>query len=101
MNFNTDGFNDRTNYIHNANDINRLKKMNSSNIDNSFAKMKMEENRPDIKTVNKDKEFSKENIRGNKDNFILRNNNMMNVNKKVNSNNPVSRAMDKNRFKNF
>ena len=26
MNFNTDGFNDRTNYIHNANDINRLRK---------------------------------------------------------------------------
>ncbi len=101
MNFSTDGFNNRTNYIHNANDRNRLNKMGPSNIDNSFAKMKVEENKPDIKTVNTDSTFIKEEVRGNRDNFVLRNNNMMNVNRKVNPNNPVSNAMNRNRFNKF
>lgn len=101
MNFNTDGFNNRTNYIRNANDRNRLNKMGASNIDNSFAKMKVEENKPNIKTVSTSSTFIKEEVRGNKDNFILRNNNMMNANRKVNSNNHVSNAMNKNMFKKF
>ena len=101
MNFSTDGFNNRTNYINNANDRNRLNKMGPSNIDNSFAKMKVQENKPDIKTVSIDSTFIKEEVRGNRDNFVLRNNNMMNANRRVNPNNPVSNAMNKNMFKKF
>ena len=76
MNFNTDGFNNRSNYIHNSNDRNRINKIGPSNIDNSFAKMKIDENKPDIKTVNTDKAILKEEVRGTKENFILRNHNM-------------------------
>jgi len=101
MNYSGDGFNNRSNYIHNSNDVNRLNKMGPSNIDNSFAKMKVRENTPDIQTTNTDKTILKEDARGNKDNFILRNNNMMNANTKVNPNNPVSNAMNKNMFKKF
>lgn len=102
MNYNTDGFNERTIYINNANDRNRLNKMGPSNIDSSFAKMKIEENRPDIKTVdtNSNVEIIEE-VRGNRENFILRNNNMRNANTNPNLNNPVKNAMDRNMFKRF
>ena len=101
MNYNTDGFNERSIYLHNQNDRNKLNKMGPSNIDSSFAKMKINENRPDIKTINTDKKIIREDVRGNKENFVLRNNNMMNANTKVNPNNPVSNAMNKNLFNNF
>ena len=101
MNYNTDGFNERSIYLHNQNDRNKLNKMGSRNIDSSFAKMKINENRPDIKTINTDKKIIREEVRGNKENFVLRNNNMMNANTKVNPNNPVSNAMNKNLFNNF
>ena len=101
MNFNTDGFNDRTIYIHNSNDRNRLNKMGIGNFDNSIARMKVEENRPDVKTVNLDKRIMKEEPRGNKDNFVIRNKNMMNANSRVNQNNPVANALNRNRFKKF
>ena len=101
MNFNTDGFNNRTNYINNANDMNRLNKMGPSNIDSSVAKMRSQENKPDIKTVNRDMNFNKEEVRGNRENFVLRNNSMLNANRKVNTNNPVANAMNKNMFKKF
>ena len=42
-----------------------------------------------------------EEVKGSKNNFVLRNNNMMNANKKVNPNNPVSNAMNRNMFKKF
>lgn len=100
MNFNTDGFNERTNYIHNQNDMNRLKNSNPGNFDNSFAKMRMEEHKPDIQTVNTDKIIKTEEVRGNKDDFIIRNNNMLNANIKPNIDNPVSNALNKNLFKN-
>ena len=45
MNFRTDGFNERTNYIHNSNNLNKLRKNGPSNIDSSFAKMRTEERR--------------------------------------------------------
>lgn len=51
MNYNTDGFNERTNYIHNSNDLNKSQK-NSRNIDTSISKMKILENRTIIKTHN-------------------------------------------------
>ena len=95
MNFNTDGFNERTNFINNANDRNRLNKMGPSNIDSSVAKMRISENKPNIETVNTDKTILKEEARGNHENFLLRNNSMMNVNRKVNPNNPVRDALNK------
>lgn len=99
MKYNMDGFNERTNYIHNSNDMNRLKQNGPSNFDNSFAKMRVEEHRLDVETVNTDKTFVTEEVRGNKDNFILRNNNMMNANVKPNMSNPVSNALNRSMFK--
>ena len=101
MNFNTDGFNERTNYIHNANDANRLSKMGPSNLDSSFARMKVDENKPDIKTSDIEKTILEEEVRGARDNFVLRNNNMMNANVKATTNNPVATAMNRNMFKKF
>lgn len=101
MNFNTDGFNDRSNYIHNSNDMNRLNQAGPSNIDSSFAKMKINENKPDVQTVNTDTAIFKEEVRGARENFVLRNHNMMNANSKPTSSNPVSNAMNRNMFKKF
>ena len=99
MNFNTDGFNERTNYIHNSNDLNKLKSTGSSNLDNSFAKMRVDERRNLVETSNQDKVQVIEEARGNKENFILRNNNMRQVNQKPTMNNPVSNALNRNMFK--
>lgn len=101
MNFNTDGFNERTNYIRNSNDLNKLKQSNLTRVDNSFAKMKVEENRTDIKTYNNDKILVNEEVRGNKENFVIRTNNIKNANSKVNPNNPVQNALNKNMFNNM
>ncbi len=98
MNFNTDGFNERSNYIHNANDINKLKN-NPNSFDNSFAKMRTEERKGLVETTNTDKVINVEEVKGSKDNFIVRNNNMMNANVKSNQNNPVSNALYRNMFK--
>ena len=98
MNFNTDGFNERTNYIHNSNDLNRLKD-NPNSFDNSFAKMRTEERRDLVETTNKDNVVTVEEAKGNKENFIVRNNNMMNANAKPVPNNPVSNALNNNMFK--
>ena len=101
MNFNTDGFNERTNYIHNSNDRNRLNKMGSSNKDSSFAQMKINENKPNVETANTDTVIFKEEVRGARENFVLRNHNMMNANSTTVANNPVSNAMNRNMFKKF
>lgn len=102
MNFNTDGFNERTNFIHNSNDKNRLSSMNSGNtLDSSFAKMKIDENKPNIQTASADVVVFKEEVRGAKENFVLRNRNIMNANTTSASNNPVSNAMNRNMFKKF
>ena len=101
MNYNTDGFNDRTIYIHNSNDKNRLHTSGPSNVDSSFAQMKVSENKPDINTVDTDKKIEVEEVKGSRENFVLRNHNMMNVNSRVNPNNPVSNAMNRNMFKKF
>ena len=100
MNYNTDGFNNRSIYIHNSNDKNRLNSMTSS-YDNSLAKMRIDENKPDIETVNHDSTIIYEEARGNRDNFILRSNSMRNINSKTNPNNPVSNAINRNMFKKF
>lgn len=101
MNYNTDGFNDRSMYIHNSNDRNNIAKNGPSNIDSSVVQMRMDENKPDIKTVNTDKSIYVEEVRGSKENFVLRNHNMMNANTRVNPNNPVNNAMNRNMFKKF
>lgn len=54
MNYNTDGFNERTNFIHNSNDLNKSK-VNPKRFDTSFAEMKVRENKSDVKTYNSDK----------------------------------------------
>ena len=101
MNYNTDGFNNRSVYINNANDANRLRKSGPINSDSSVAQMRINENKPDIKTVNTDKTILKEEVRGSRENFILRNNNINNVNRPINANNPVSNALNRNKFKKF
>lgn len=101
MNFNTDGFNDRSIYIHNSNDRNRLAKNGPSNIDNSFAQMRVEERKNMVETTNDDVKFFKEEVKGNRENFILMNNNMRNINTRGNQNNPLRNVMDRNRFKRF
>ncbi len=52
--YNTDGFNERSNYIHN--ELDKNKKFN--NFDSSFAKMRINENKPDIKISNTEKNDS-------------------------------------------
>lgn len=99
MNYNTDGFNERTNYIHNANDINKLNSNGPSNFDNSFAQMRTDERRNLVETTNQDKILVTEEVRGNKDNFLLRNNSMRQANAKPTMNNPVSNALNRNMFK--
>lgn len=99
MNYNTDGFNARTNYIYNSNDTNRLNNMDH-NHDNTLAQMRMSENKPDIKTTSNEKVIKEEYVTGNKDNFVVRNTNMRTVNTKVNQNNPVANALRNNMFKN-
>lgn len=44
-----DGFNERKSYINNNNDLNRMDK--NVNFDNSLSQMRVEENKPDINTV--------------------------------------------------
>ena len=99
MRFNNDGFNQRSNYINNSNDQNNLVKNGPSNFDNSFAKMRTEERRNIVQTTNQDKVEILEEARGNKDNFLLRNNNMRQANQKPTMNNPVSNALNRNMFK--
>lgn len=99
FNFNTDGFNERTNYIHNANDINRLKQNGNSDFDNSFAKMRVEENKNNVETTKSEVVYVEKDARGSKDNFIIRTNNIRNANVGPTSNNPISNAMNRNMFK--
>ena len=74
-----DGFNERSNYIHNAVDKNRLQKMGPSNIDSSFAQMNVNSHKNDVETVNKDEVEVVKEVKGNKENFILRNTNIFNA----------------------
>lgn len=87
MSYNMDGFNERSIYIHNSNDMNKLARNGSSRIDNSFAKMKVEENRANVETSQKNYSDSIEEPRGNVDNFILRTKNMRNVQNRLFNNN--------------
>lgn len=99
MKYNTDGFNERMNYILNSNDQNKLAKSGPSNVDNSFAKMRVDERKRLVETTNTDKTIIVDEHRGNKDSFIIRNNNINKVNQAFNKDNPVARALNKNMFK--
>ena len=95
-----DGFNERTNYIHNANDKNRLNNQRTITHDSSFAQMKVKENSANVKTFENVHSDYVEEAKGAKENFVLRNYNLNNFNKHS-ENNPVKSAMDRNRFKKF
>ena len=95
MSYNIDGFNERMNYIQNSNNIRNKK----NNFDNSFAKMRSEERRDTVVTTNNDNIPVNEEVRGNKENFVLRNNAINNVNSRPVQNNPVSNALNKNMFR--
>ena len=101
MAYNIDGFNERTNYIQNANDASKLAKNGPSNFDNSFAKMRSEERRNLVETVNNDQVIAQEDVRGNKDKFVVRNSAINNANHKPVPNNPVSQDMSINMFNQF
>ena len=96
--YNIDGFNERTTYIKNANGKRRLNTnaMLGKNVihDSSFAQMKVNENKPDVETVNKDYQEYIEDPRGNKDNFVLRNYNLNHINPQ-NKPNPVKDNVNK------
>lgn len=74
-----DGFNERSNYINNAVDKNKLQKMGPSNVDSSFAQMNVNSHKNDVKTVNTDEVFTVDEVRGKRENFVLRNQNIMNA----------------------
>ena len=95
MAFNIDGFNERTTYIRNSNNI----RQKHNNFDNSFAKMRSEERRNLVQTTNTDNVQIPEEMRGNRENFIVRNNAINNVNRKPIPGNPVMNAMNRNMFK--
>ena len=101
MNYNTDGFNDRSVYIHNSNDKSRIAKNGPSNIDSSVVQMRMDENKPDVKTVQTEQSIYIQETKGDKENFVLRNYNMRNSNPKIKPNNPVNNAMNRNFFNKF
>ena len=74
-----DAFNERSNYIHNAVDKNRLQKIGPSNIDSSFAQMNVNSHKSDVETVQNDQIDVIPEVKGDKDNFVIRNKNIMNA----------------------
>ncbi len=93
MNFSTDGFNERNIYIHNSNDRNNMK---NRSFDNSFAKMRVEENRPNVKTSSNSRDIFG-NIRSDNSNFDLKTNNAKIV--RTSLNNCSKNIFNKNLFK--
>ena len=74
-----DGFNERNNFVRNSVDKSRIDKMGPSNIDSSFAQMNANSHKNDVETVNMDQVQIIPAVKGNKENFILRNKNIMNA----------------------
>lgn len=102
--YNVDGFNERTMFIKNSNNrrvLNTNKKMNNmTNFNSSFAKMKISENKPDIETAKREDQNYIDQVRGNKDNFVLQNYNLNHFSD-LKEQNSVSDALNRNRFKKF
>ena len=53
--------------------------MGPSNIDSSFAQMNVNAHKNDVETTNRDKVEIVQEVQGNRENFILRNKNIMNA----------------------
>ena len=62
MNYNTDGFNERSFYVHSSNDANKLKEKEPVSYDNSLPTFKMNENKPDIKTSSNEKTIGNQDL---------------------------------------
>ncbi len=97
MNNATDGFNERIVYIQNSNGQNNLSN-NSIDFDNSYAKMKADERgfNSNIKTTGEDKVFTTVQARGEKENFVVVNTKVENVNSTPSPNDPVKVARERN-----
>ena len=74
-----DGFNERNNYIRNSVDKNKVNSMGPTNLDSSFAQMNVNAHKNDVETVDTDKVEVVPEVQGNKENFVLRNMNMLNA----------------------
>ena len=74
-----DGFNERNNYIRNSVDANKVNSMGPTNLDSSFAQMNVNAHKNDVETVDTDKVEVVPEVQGNKENFVLRNMNMLNA----------------------
>ena len=98
--YNADGFNERNIYIHNSNDKNRLNRSKTVEHDSSFAEMKVKENAAPVETYKEEQSNYIGAVKGEQDNFVLQNFNRAHVNQKPVSN-PVSSALERNRFKKF
>lgn len=93
-----DGFNNRKLYVMNANNS-RFNNNKSGKFDNSLAKMNSER-RNLVQTADSSSTLKPiEDVRGNRENFVIQNNHISNFGKKVPDNNYVSRALNNNRFK--
>lgn len=94
-----DGFNNRKLYVMNSNDRSTISRNGAGNFDNSLAKMNSER-RGLVQTTNSSVPLKPiEEVKGNKENFIIRNNHINNFGKKPNKDNYVSRALNNNMFK--
>lgn len=80
-----DGFNERNNYIRNSVDANKVNSMGPTNLDSSFAQMNVNAHKNDVETVNTDKIEVVPEVQGNKENFVLRNADMMNAQENINT----------------
>lgn len=80
-----DGFNERNNYIRNSVDANKVNSMGPTNLDSSFAQMNVNAHKNDVETVNTDKIEVVPEVQGNKENFVLRNADMMNAQENMNT----------------
>lgn len=85
MNYNNDGFNERSIYIHNANDNRRLNNCNKKN-DSSFAQMRVDENRNKVVTSNRDYFNLSTSTQVNKEKFVIMNKKINNLNTSTNKN---------------
>ena len=91
---NIDGFSERRLAFLNSND----KRKSLPKTDSSFAEMMIKENSSDVKTTSHDFASIQEEVRGNRENFVVRNFKINNANIQPKSN-PVSDALNRNRFK--
>lgn len=93
---NIDGFSERRLAFLNSND----KRNQLPKVDNSLAQMMVKDNSADVETANHDSTTIPEEAKGNKENFVIRNYKINTANAPIKSN-PVSDALNRNRYKKF